>query len=43
LLEQFVRVEIVAHDGQESLLTPSGRPRAGTLSDHLPLHCEFNF
>lgn len=43
LLAQFVRVEIVAHDGQESLLTGTGRPRARTLSDHLPLYCEFNF
>ncbi|MCI0702684.1 MAG: hypothetical protein L0241_16515 [Planctomycetia bacterium] len=43
LLDKFVRVEILAHDGQESLLTPTGRPRAGSLSDHLPLYCEFNF
>lgn len=43
LLPQFVRAEIVAHDGQQSLLTATGRPRAETLSDHLPLWCEFNF
>ncbi len=43
LLPQFIRVEIVSHDGQESLLTPTGRPRTSVLSDHLPLYCEFNF
>jgi hypothetical protein len=43
LLDSFVRVEIVGDDGQESLLTPKGRPRSGLLSDHLPLYCALDF
>ncbi|VTU01781.1 Endonuclease/exonuclease/phosphatase family protein OS=Bacteroides sp. 3_1_19 GN=HMPREF0104_02709 PE=4 SV=1: Exo_endo_phos [Gemmataceae bacterium] len=43
LIASFVRVEILASDGQESLLTRAGRPRSTVLSDHLPLYCEFNF
>ena len=42
LLDRFVRAEVVDHDGQESLLTPNGRPRSGTLSDHLPIYCELS-
>ncbi|MBY0459559.1 MAG: hypothetical protein K2V38_19740 [Gemmataceae bacterium] len=40
LLDRFDRVEIVSHDGQESLLTANGRPRGERLSDHLPISCE---
>lgn len=43
LMTSFVRVEILASDGRESLLTRAGRPRSTVLSDHLPVYCEFNF
>lgn len=42
LLDRFVSAEIIDHDGQETLLTASGRPRGGTLSDHLPIYCELS-
>lgn len=43
LVDQFVKVEILDGDGQESFLTHTGRPRAKMLSDHLPLFFEFDF
>lgn len=33
---------ILDHDGQESLLTATGRPRVAELSDHLPILCRLD-
>jgi exonuclease III len=43
LIDQFVKVEILDGDGQESFVTRTGRPRVNRLSDHLPLYFEFDF
>lgn len=37
LMDRLTELRIVDGDGQESLLTERGRPRAAELSDHLPL------
>lgn len=37
LMDCLVELRIVDEDGQDSLLTERGRPRAAELSDHLPL------
>ncbi|MGH7172858.1 MAG: hypothetical protein ACRELG_21465, partial [Gemmataceae bacterium] len=37
LMDHLVELRILDGDGQESLLTGRGRPRASELSDHLPL------
>ena len=37
LMNTLTRLEILVSDGQHRLITRSGRPRAGTISDHLPL------
>jgi hypothetical protein len=40
MMDRVTRVEILDSDGEETLLTDSGRPRGGSLSDHLPIFCE---
>ncbi len=40
LMDQLKRLEVVAHDGQETLLTDRGHPRYSQASDHLPLFFE---
>jgi endonuclease/exonuclease/phosphatase family metal-dependent hydrolase len=42
MMQRVSRVEILDHDGVESLLTANGRPRSGTVSDHLPIYCELD-
>lgn len=42
LMDHLVELRIVDEDGQESLLTERGRPRASELSDHLPLLVRLN-
>ena len=42
LVECLTSVEILDHDGDESLLNSSGRPDANRASDHLPLFFRLN-
>jgi hypothetical protein len=42
LMESLVHLEIVDTDGKESLVTPEGRPRADSLTDHLPVLFELS-
>ena len=37
LIDRLERLEILDHDGQDSLVTVNGLPRKDTCSDHLPL------
>jgi hypothetical protein len=43
VLDRFTGVTILTGDGEESFVTPGGRPRAGVYSDHFPLYFEFDF
>jgi endonuclease/exonuclease/phosphatase family metal-dependent hydrolase len=36
-MDHLSELRIVDSDGQESLLTERGRPRASEVSDHLPV------
>lgn len=43
LVDAFVRVQVISTDGEIEFMTPTGRPRARVLSDHLPICAEFRF
>ncbi len=42
LMEQLTHLEILAGDGTEEFVTAEGKPRAGLISDHLPVLFELN-
>lgn len=42
LMDSLTDLRILDGDGQESLLTPRGRPRSADVSDHLPVWFQLN-
>jgi endonuclease/exonuclease/phosphatase family metal-dependent hydrolase len=42
LMDALTDLHIVVEDGEESLVTEQGRPRASSASDHLPLYFRLN-
>ena len=42
LMDSLVALEILASDGQESLVTDEGRPRGRIFTDHLPIYFELD-